>query len=454
MTRSRRRGLKGEEGSALTEAAIIIPILLLVVYWSSAVTDVLVLKLKQAEATRFALWELTVFRDPTAINTDLQTRFADLKSPLAAPHNGYTGLLMYPRPADLSWNATINIAAAKVALNGNVSLPTNLPSILADAINTVINFLSSAVDGAVQSERFNVYVSGSVTVALTHAKHTGSIILNGGDFLGDHGGQDLGTPAPLTDLVIDPTLERPRPNPSQLVYDSWKAWPKPALYTTNRGTGPLVDPSVSPQSTYPVVESMVSQQVNQICFFGLNRLGFFNTLNNFMGTVLSSGLSQDVLGGDLPTFFATGPMDHALTDFSVHGIPGSRSFAAGPVTILPVSAPDAYYVPGGGLLTNRLGDMGSNNASVFSNDDYQGMSQGSDQSRYTVPYRINSKWWTANGGTQGSTFGSSVSTPGPNTVTTNNNYIKAYACRGHFFAGATKSQVTDHTKRYLGACPN
>ena len=69
----------------------------------------------------------------------------------------------------------------------------------------------------------------------------------------------------------------------RLVYDSWKAWPKPGMYTTDGAGGQLTDPSVDPKQTYPVVESMVSQQVNQIAFFGLNRLGFFNDLNNVLG---------------------------------------------------------------------------------------------------------------------------------------------------------------------------
>ena len=50
-------------------------------------------------------------------------------------------------------------------------------------------------------------------------------------------------------------------------------------------------------------------------------------------------------------------------------------------------------------------------------------------------------------------MGSSVS--GPSTaLTTGNNFIKAYACRGHYFAGSTKAQITDPTKRFLLSCPN
>ena len=70
-----------ERGSALTEAALVVPCLVLIVYWSSALSDVLVLKLKAAEAVRYALWESTVFKSPEQIDVDVQQRFADLRSP-------------------------------------------------------------------------------------------------------------------------------------------------------------------------------------------------------------------------------------------------------------------------------------------------------------------------------------------------------------------------------------
>jgi len=445
-----RKYLKGEEGSALTEGAIIIPVLILLVYFSSAMTDVMVLKIKSQEAARFALWETTVFRSPAAISSDVSTRFADLKSPTNAPHNGSTGLVMYPKAADLGWSTTINTAYEKVALNGNVSLPQTGNGWIEDAANTVLNLLSSSVDGAVTREKFDVYGSASATVSLTHATHAGSIIMNGGDFAGHNGsGQDLGAPPLLANLSFNTPLNGERP--LRLVYDSWKAWPKPAMYTTDGANGNLADPSVSPSQTYPVVESMVSQQVNQIAFFGLNRLGFFNDINNALGKILSGGISQAILGGDLPTLFTTAPMDHDLNNVSNFSMPVNHTSAMGPITILPVASPDVSWAPGAGLYTNRMGDKGSSGTGVTTNDDYQGVGAGADQSRYTLPYRVNTKYWTANGGTPGSTIGSSVSNPAA-TLTTTNKYVQAYTCRGHYFGGATTGQITDPTKRYKLTC--
>lgn len=84
-----------EDGSALVEAAIIFPVLILILYWSSALTDVLVLKLKAAEAVRYALWETTVFKTPAQIQDEVARKYIDLRSPRDVAVAG-SGLLLYP----------------------------------------------------------------------------------------------------------------------------------------------------------------------------------------------------------------------------------------------------------------------------------------------------------------------------------------------------------------------
>ena len=90
-----------DEGSALTEAAIALPCLVLAICWSAALTDVLILKCKAAEALRYALWENTVFKPPTRIDAEVRSRFADLRSP-GRVRLQHTGLLMYPLARNLA----------------------------------------------------------------------------------------------------------------------------------------------------------------------------------------------------------------------------------------------------------------------------------------------------------------------------------------------------------------
>ena len=63
----------------MVEAAIIFPCLVLILYWSAAITDVMVLKLKAAEALRYSLWESTVYKAPRQIDSEVRQRFVDLR---------------------------------------------------------------------------------------------------------------------------------------------------------------------------------------------------------------------------------------------------------------------------------------------------------------------------------------------------------------------------------------
>ena len=76
-----RQAAGRERGSALVEAALIMPILVILLYWAIGMTDIMVLRTKASEAARFALWENTVFRAPAEISQDVTTRFRDLRSP-------------------------------------------------------------------------------------------------------------------------------------------------------------------------------------------------------------------------------------------------------------------------------------------------------------------------------------------------------------------------------------
>src|SRR3954468_23495801 len=102
-----------ERGSTMVEAAIIFPCLVLILYWSAALTDVMELKLKAAEALRYSLWESTVFKAPATINNEVQQRFLDLRSAKNV-NLQYTGLLMYPLARDMAWSASVDTTQTRV----------------------------------------------------------------------------------------------------------------------------------------------------------------------------------------------------------------------------------------------------------------------------------------------------------------------------------------------------
>ena len=79
-----------------------------------------------------------------------------------------------------------------------------------------------------------------------------------------------------------------------------------------------------------------------------------------------------------------------------------------------------------------------------------------DRTRYTLPYRINSVYWTSSGGTSsgGDTGKSANLSPPGNRITDdrNNPYVQTYQCRGHFFAGSQRAQEHDPNNRYGRRC--
>jgi len=401
--------LHGEErGSALTEAALVVPCLVLIVYWASALSDVLVLKLKAAEAVRYALWEGTVFKSPEQIDIDVQRRFADLRSP-GQIRVRHTGLVLYPLARDLAWRAHVDTTTAEVSFGG--ASP-------------------SSIDAAARAMKFNTNGVALARVSLVRARHDGRpLILGGGDLLGRRGANDLGRPRSLASFALQAPL--PSQRPMQLVFDPWKAWPKPAPYTF---TGADTDRGASPSRTYPQVERQVSAQVREIAFAGANRIPGFRELSDLVSRVSRSGVSKAMVGGTLPDVFSTDRMDDPATN-------------RGPITILPPERAPESWVPHRCEIagrdvpcpTQRAGDVIATGARVVGLDGEQSLGEGVDRTRYTVPYRINTAWWRRSGG-----LDRELETQHLESVkaqlATDNEYVKSYRCRGHFFGGSRKAQ--------------
>jgi hypothetical protein len=420
-----------DQGSALTEAAIVFPCLVLAVFWSAALTDVLILKCKAAEALRYALWENTVFKPPVRIDAEVRSRFADLRSP-SRVRTQNTGLLLYPFARNLAWRAEVDSTSAEVSLGGSSPLQkTGAP--WDRFLDAVAGTLSRSVDGATAAMRFNTRGMAIARVALEHAHHDArSPILQGGALPGLRGGGDLGHGRAPGDFHLQAPL--PSQRPMQLVFDTWKAWPKPAAYTL---TGAGTDLSISPSRTYPEVEKQVSAQVGRIAYFGMNGMAGFRDLRDFVGRLMRSGVSRRLAGGTLPDIFSAGRMDESATD-------------RGPITILPPERAAESWVPheceiAGAMVpcpTQRAGDLTTSGAAPRHLDGEHSIGDRVDRTRYTVPYRIQSTYWKRCGGMDRELDSVELATVDPR-LATQNGYVRTYRCRGHFFAGSAKAQVAN-----------
>src|SRR6267143_1120441 len=184
------RNLDGQSGSALVEAAILFPVLILVLYWSVALTDVLSLKLKASEAARFALWETTAWKSASRIDHEVRQRFGDLRS-AASIDRAATALLLFPRSSSLRWGAQVDVAADEVMLAGNRARFEGGPGILGAFLGAASGWMAGGVQAALRAERFNTFGVASARARLVHAGRAGSTILAGGDLTGGRGGNDL-----------------------------------------------------------------------------------------------------------------------------------------------------------------------------------------------------------------------------------------------------------------------
>jgi hypothetical protein len=422
-----------ERGSALVEAAIVLPCLVLLVLWSAALADVLILKLKAAEAARYALWESTVFKAPRQIAAEVESRFADLASPDDV-RLGHTALLLRPRAGDLRWRAEVDMTSAKVSLGGSSSLSAGAGP-WEGFVAALGGTFPRGVDAALRAMRFNTHGLALARVSLSFGR-AGAALLPGGDLPGLPGGDDLGAPRSLRSLALQAPL--PAQRPLQLVFDSWKAWPRPPPYGLEGSSGV----ATSPARTYPEVEKQVSAQVRRIAFFGVDRIPGFRDLQDFAGRLLRSGVSKAIAGGSLPDLFSTDRMD-------------DMGKSRGPISILPPERAAESWVPHRCEIagvdvpcpTQRTGDVTSAGERPLTLDGDRSLGEGVDRVRFTVPYRIRTTYWRRYGGMDRELDAREFD-PVQARLAGENAYVKSYRCRGHFFGGSTTPQAANR----FGSC--
>jgi hypothetical protein len=394
------------------------------------------------------LWETTVWKPSIRIEQQVRQRFADLRSP-ARIDDAWTGLLAFPRAAAMHWNVDVETISTEVKLAGTRGEIGAMPGAVSSFVQRVSGWMAGAVQSAMRAERFNTHGVAAVRVRL-RATREGSRVLAGGDLLGDRRGDDLGAPRPLRNLAL--TVPAAGERPMQLVFDTWKAWPKPAQFNL---AGAPSDMGVPPHQTYPEVEKQVAAQVDKIAFFRMKQLPWFRALESVTERILGTGVGGALLGGRPPSIFATGRMD---------------SHGRGPISIRPMQPAEAVFVPNacdtpsGGQApcteqrygVTRVGDVQSNGAAAL--DGLSAYTDDEDVTRHTVPFRINSRYWRWSGGTLDGWSGGAVDAleggvvPLPQSIARDNAYVRAWACRGYFFAGATAAQLASTSRRYRSPC--
>lgn len=382
------RRLNDDSGSGLTELAIVAPLFILLLFWAQFFVDVGLLKLKVDEAARYAVWEMAVQRPAAEVQAEVSQRFADLASPAQIDRPAPFGTRSFP---------LATVLVPELADTNDVPFDAYVrPPGGGGLINAILSFINRYVNGAVQwvLERMNFSTRGEARATVQF--RTQNTLFPGGRLLGI-----------FFDSGINPQITVTARS-SPLLVDTWKAWPgKYALSNKSLNT--------SPYSTYPTgrgsnnaptadsaPEREVAARMEHVAFLGLaGDGGVLDIVNDVIG----------FLGGNaLPRLF---------------GVTTWRT-RQGPIAMLPGEPARRTFQPGYGTPVQRIG-----NHWHMSGAGYQTVDGSQDRSRYTLPSRVTTQWWTGKGG----------GLRNPNITRSNNPYEQAYQCRDGYYMGAMSQQL-------------
>ena len=326
----RTRITTSEDGSALTEFAIVVPVFVIILLWSTFIADVGLLRIKIQEVARLAAWEMTVQQNAAttgaAVNNPIRDRVVGA--------DGRGGLVRGPQ------SFLVESSFPVVNVDDAVGSPIELDT------NGIPSFTSARA-----AARAHVEASATLKFNLPHGYSLGGN--------GTSNGQP--PPAPIRMTADSPVL----------LVDTWKAWP--GKYAVSSG-----NVNTRPEETYGDIsafggsgrdspaEREVAARLKPFIFDGL---GFYP--GGVVETVLGSDLKLPVPNplGDIRTWKDNGPI--AMLAGTSEGwelwSPGygkpvqrfGRQLSSGPGVVIPSTNERARYTaPGEAIQTGYWSGSG------------------------------------------------------------------------------------------------
>lgn len=386
MTARKRHDRHGDEGTALTEFAIIAPLFVLLIFWAQFFVDLGVVKLKVEEAARFAVWEMTAQRPTAQVASDVQTRFADMFSPVAYSGTAARGTMSFKT---LNVRATIEDAVDMPFSSANVTRPPNGGGLLNTIMAGISRLVNRSVDWIIRQSKLPRTGGARATVTASFQ----NTLFPGGNIL-----------KIFFDTGLQPTITMSTRTPTVL-WNTWKAWPGKGNADTNVATD-VYDTFRAGNESAP--ERIVAARMKDMSFLGFSELG------EVMNILSKVGFANP---------------------FS------SATFKkGGPITMLPGEPETRPWRPGANVAVQRIGDKETTATTKYQPSLGQ-PDQGVDRARSTTPGRLNTPLWTKTGGVN--------SLPGVGTAlveqqfatSSQNPFMKMYTCRDAFYMGSKRAQV-------------
>jgi hypothetical protein len=391
-----RRLHDAQDGSSLTEFAIVAPLFIMLVMWSQFFTDFGIFKLKVQEAARYGLWEMTAQRPMAQVRTEITDRFKDLASPEGINNAQPTDALSF----------TSGIAVAIDSFTDNEQAPfTNQKAstsgsggLAGSILSKIMSILGEAVNKVAQL--YGLELEGRSRISLTF---TGNVkLFPVPDVTGGQLGNQLAT---VTAKVVSP----------RLVVNTWKAWPgKYAKASKSLETSPYDTYASKGADSAP--EREVAKRLDSIAYFGAT-----------MGQITQI-LDKVLQFLQLPGVFLRGTWK-----------------SGGPVAMFPGDVYSKGWSPASGKPIQRVGDELRTDRNKWANLDSPDRKK-TDRARFTSPgVAMNTDYWTGKQRGGDSAFGANTKVSNYHYAglrsKNENPYRKAFECRDGYYLGARVSQV-------------
>lgn len=390
----------GEAGSGMTEFVIVLPLFVLLVFWSQYFTDLGIVRLKTYEAARYASWEMVAQRPPGVVQSEVQARFRDLRSPTDREYTKPYGMRTFSL-ADIT-NVTVkDMDQAEFGrgelTNGNTS------GIFGRIMQYLTKFLNKAAKFFLETYKFDTrgLASSEVTFRVNNV------------FLPKTGGWLYKLFFTNDPAVMRVTMTAKGP---PLLVNTWKAWPgKYAQSSKDLNANPYDTYSRPPSGGASAPEKEVSARLggvrgqNGVAFAGIGSvLGFIDRIANFVNlpSVANAGTWAD-----------------------------KRGPQHGPVVMLPGDRQSASWKPGYGAPLARVGHLYNSNTTKTTRGVPSNEPDRTDHYRFTTPSYVTTEWWRDKFGRD-----SRVAT-GYATNANSNPYIKMYRCRDAFYMGSRQGEL-------------
>ncbi len=382
-----------EDGAALTETAVVLPVLVATMLWSIYMWDIGKKKVKLAEAAQYAAWEMVGgqgrWKDTSGVAQDVKNRYADLDSSTAA--GAADGGVVDFNGLQVEASLTLEDSVQNAPVNGAGGL-----------VGDVVGAVTKPIFESMVGDRFNNLVVAEVSFKVKNRLLPPEWLSAGS--------------------VPDPLVFTTK---SAVIYDTWAAW-KPGQAPAASGT--LVRDNV---------EQVLRRSNGKVVFPLLgDKLGSGSTIGNILSAVTGAL--------NMPWFLDISP--DQIRYLSAVSWPSDVLNLPSQPTSMPGKLGEPGYWTGNGTETSRAPVPARR---VWKLGPVPGQCC-TDRCVSRSCTKIMWHWETTGGSNPGESYSTLLNDSERLYRWDVNRFTRSEACRGYFFEGSLASEADGYQYRIDG----